>query len=103
MPAPNVTFRRARGALSLLISGALREIEGHYGADNTDAIMTETVRLFDQLADEMDGWEIEPSRGRRLEALHDNLQEWLAKHDPKEEHPRTEFARELLAKHDLMP
>lgn len=103
MPHPNVTFRRARGALSLLISGALREIEGHYGAENTDAIMGETVHLFDELADEMDGWEIEPSRARRLEALHYTLEEWLSEHAPEDEEPRTEFARELLAKHDLLP
>jgi hypothetical protein len=99
MPAPNVTYRHARTSLGLLISGALRNIEHHYG-DGDIAVMDATVQLFDVLADEMDGWEIEPSRARKLERLHGELEEMLS---GKGSEAEEEFARQLLTKHDLLP
>lgn len=95
MPNPNVTIRQARRALSLLIEGGLRQIEA--SSANDAAIRDATINLFDELADEMDDWEIESSEDRKLRRIRDKMHELLANEDCPN------IVRELLASCDLLP
>jgi hypothetical protein len=95
MSNPAVTIRHARNAIHLLVSGAVRDIEAEFAEVES---ASEPIRaLFDELADELDQWEIDGCQARRLDALLVDMQAMLG-------NPGCSVAvRELLTKHDLNP
>ena len=61
MPNVNVTIRRARAAIHLVASGALRDIEGEFDPHNEQDVCAKRdveIQLFNEMIDELDQWEI---------------------------------------------
>lgn len=100
MSNTNVTIRHARQALALLIGGAMREIE-HAMVDEAvgeqDAVY---IRLLDELVDALTLLSPAGARLTNLEKLNDALQEMLADENAGQ---KREWARTLLAEHELLP
>jgi hypothetical protein len=94
MPNPNVTTRHARNAIHLILSGAIRDIEAEFAVGQEDERKGAIIKLFDEVADEIDEWETEGSRATRMANMWDDMAALMASQP---------LYRDLLSEHDLLP
>lgn len=86
-----VTIRHARHALELLVKGAIRDIETRYG--DTEECNARVVELFDNLTEQLQGWELDTTWIAKAEALISDMRRDIGK---------STLADKLLARHGLL-
>jgi hypothetical protein len=99
MPNKNVTIRHARSAIYMVLNGAVRDIESEYESAENPECKEAIKELFDEVADEIDQWEIAGTQANKLSDLLSEMQNGAI----AEGAPGRELVLALLVNHDLLP